>query len=73
MLVGGQKPVDKGYLENHLGLAKFTFLKVPTGRIFKIPGGVIQSTHTDMWMHRDSSYRRQVRAWLQDTLKENKK
>lgn len=68
VLVGGHNPVDKGYLEDHLGLAKFSFLKVPTGSIFSIPDGVIQSSHTDMWMHRDSSYRRQVRAWLQEAL-----
>ena len=70
VLVGGQHPVKEGYLENHLDLADFTFLKVPTGSIFTIPGGAIQSTHTDMWMHRDSTYRQQVRAWLRNVLKE---
>ncbi len=68
VLVGGQRPAKKDYLENHLELADFTFVKVPTGTIFKIPGGAIQSTHTDMWMHRDSTYRRQVRAWLKSVL-----
>ncbi|MFT5241972.1 MAG: hypothetical protein ACI9X0_002961 [Kiritimatiellia bacterium] len=68
VLVGGQHPTKVGYLEDHLDLADFTFLQVPTGTIFKIPGGGIDSTHTDMWMHRDSIYRRQVRAWLRDIL-----
>ncbi|MFC1601637.1 hypothetical protein ACFL34_04740 [Candidatus Sumerlaeota bacterium] len=68
VLVGGQNQVKEGYLEDHLALADFTFLQVPTGTIFKIPGGVIQSTHTDMWLHRDSAYRRQVRAWMSKAL-----
>ena len=68
VLVGGQHPAKEDYLENHLDLADFTFLKVPTGTIFKIPGGAIQSTHTDMWLHRDSTYRRQVRAWMSTVL-----
>jgi len=68
VLVGGQNPVKEGYLEAHLALADFTFLQVPTGTIFKIPGGAIQSTHIDMWLHRDSPYRRQVRAWMSNAL-----
>jgi hypothetical protein len=72
VLVCAQNPEKEGYLENHLDLAAFTFLKVPTGKIFKIPGGAIQSPHTDMWMHRDSPQRRQARAWLRDVLKDSK-
>ncbi len=68
VLVCAQNPEKEGYLENHLDLAAFTFIKVPTGKIFKIPGGAIQSPHTDMWMHRDSPQRRQARAWLRDIL-----
>jgi hypothetical protein len=72
VLVCAQNPEKEGYLENHLSLADFTFIKVPTGKIFKIPGGAMQSAHTDMWMHRDSPQRRQARAWLRDVLKDSK-
>ena len=56
------------YLEGHLDLARFTFLDVPVGKIFKIPEGKVIHPHTDLWMHRESAYRQQARAWLQKEL-----
>ena len=58
------------YLKTHLHLARFTFLNVPTEKIFKIPEGRVAHPHTDLWMHRESVYRRQARAWLQKIVKE---
>lgn len=52
------------FLHDHLELAKFTFLKVPVAEIFAIPEGKVIHPHTDLWMHRDSTYREQVRQWL---------
>jgi len=54
------------YLSAHLELAQFTFLQVPTHAIFKIPEGKVIHPHTDLWMHKESEYRRQARAWLED-------
>jgi hypothetical protein len=28
--------------------------------------------HTDMWMHRESKYRKQARHWMQNIIKEKK-
>lgn len=64
--------VRDDYLKDHLDLARFTFLDVPTSQIFKIPEGKVIHPHTDMWMHRESKYRRQARTWLQKVLKEKK-
>ena len=66
VLVCGQRAstVRDEYLVNHLSLADFTFLDVPTERIFNIPEGPYIHSHTDLWMHRESTYREQARAWL---------
>lgn len=53
------------YLGQHADLAAFTFLNVPTATLFKIPEGKVIHPHTDLWMHKDSAYRTQARAWLQ--------
>jgi len=58
------------YLKDHLDLARFTFLDVPVEKIFNIPEGKVIHPHTDMWMHRQSKYRKQARAWLHEALKE---
>lgn len=60
------------YLKAHLGLARFTFLDVPTDRIFNIPEGNVVHPHTDLWMHRDSKYREQARAWIGSVLNEER-
>jgi hypothetical protein len=52
------------YLVEHLDLAEFTFLDVPTTQIFDIPEGPYLHSHTDLWMHRESKYREQARSWL---------
>ncbi|MEZ6088484.1 MAG: hypothetical protein R3C05_10755 [Pirellulaceae bacterium] len=57
------------YLEGHRELATFTFLKVPVSELFSIPEGQVIHPHTDRWMHKDSQYRRQARAWLDRTLR----
>ena len=74
MLVCGMSAskVRDDYLKDHLDLARFTFLDVPTHKIFKIPEGKVIHPHTDLWMHRESKYRQQVRAWLQKILKEKR-
>ena len=58
------------FLKAHLELARFTFLNVPTDQIFNIPEGNIVHPHTDLWMHRESPYRKRARAWLENVLKE---
>ena len=60
---------SNGFLKDHLDLARFTFLDVPTGKIFKIPEGKVIHPHTDLWMHRESEYRRRAREWIQSVLK----
>jgi hypothetical protein len=72
VLVGGQHAsnVRDQYLKDHAELARFTFLDVPTPEIFDIPEGPYIHPHTDLWMHRESQYRRQARTWLQSVLKE---
>ena len=62
--------VRDDFLKDHLDLARFTFLDVPVATLFKIPEGKVRHPHTDLWMHRESEYRRQARAWLQGVLKE---
>ena len=54
------------FLHDHRNLAKFTFLKVPVAEIFAIPEGKVIHPHTDLWMHRESHYRRQARKWLSE-------
>lgn len=58
------------YLEAHRDLARFTFLDVPVGRLFKIPEGRVIHPHTDLWMCKDSEYRRRARQWLDAVLAE---
>ncbi|MBB3207543.1 hypothetical protein FHS27_003368 [Rhodopirellula rubra] len=52
------------YLKDHLELADFTFLNVPTTEIFAIPEGKVIHPHTDLWMHQPSESRDQAREWL---------
>jgi hypothetical protein len=59
-----------GFVREHQELADFTFLPVPTAEIFKIPEGNVVHPHTDLWMHRDSTCRRQARAWLRKTVED---
>lgn len=54
------------FLRDHPELAKFTFLRPPVAKIFKIPEGKVIHPHTDLWMHRESKYREQVRQWLNE-------
>lgn len=70
VLICGQNAssVRDDFLRDHLDLADFTFLDVPTTEIFDIPEGPYLHAHTDLWMHRVSEYRKQARAWLQQVL-----
>lgn len=70
VLICGQNAstVRDDFLKDHLDLADFTFLDVPTTKIFAIPEGPYRHAHTDLWMHRDSEQRTQARAWLQSVL-----
>ncbi|MDB4338851.1 esterase family protein [bacterium] len=52
------------FLKSHLDLADFTFLRPPISKIFDIPDGKVIHPHTDLWMHRESQYRHQVRSWF---------
>lgn len=61
------------YLKDHLELAEFTFLPVKVDDIFDIPEGPVQHPHTDAWMHRDSDYRDQARAWLESVIEQDKR
>lgn len=71
VLVCGQRAsvVRDDYLADHPGLAEFAFLDVPTNEIFTIPEGPFIHPHTDLWMHRESPYRRQARDWLEEILR----
>lgn len=66
VLVCGQHGtgVRDDFLKDYLDLAQFTFLDVPVRTIFHLPEGPVIHPHTDLWMHRASSYRDEVRAWL---------
>ncbi|MDP3069397.1 MAG: hypothetical protein Q8N18_03870 [Opitutaceae bacterium] len=68
VLVCGQNAtqVREQFLQNHLGLAQFTFLDVPMKAIFRIPEGNVIHPHTDLWLHRASPQRDQARAWLKN-------
>ena len=74
VLVGGRQAstVRDEFLKDHLDLAQFKFLDVPTNEIFDIPDGPVVHPHTDLWMHRESEYRQQARAWLQSTIDDKK-
>lgn len=63
----------EAFLGKHLELARFTFLDVPTDKIFNIPDGKVIHPHTDLWMHKQSTYRRQARAWIERVLEEKTK
>lgn len=52
------------FLHDHKALAAFTFLPVPVADIFDIPEGPVIHPHTDLWMHKDSRYRKTARRWL---------
>ena len=53
------------FLREHSDLAEFTFIRPPVARLFQIPDGKVIHPHTDLWMHRKSTYRQQARDWLQ--------
>ena len=67
---GGASREVGAYLKPHLALGRFTFLDVHVRRIFHIPDGKIIHPHTDLWMCKDSEYRRRARAWLECVLAE---
>ena len=72
VLVCGQRAtaVRKEFLAEYLELADFTFLDVPVHSIFNIPEGPYLHSHTDLWMHRPSSYRDRVRNWVQKVIQD---
>ncbi|MGJ8724635.1 MAG: hypothetical protein ACSHYB_08770 [Roseibacillus sp.] len=59
------------FLGQHLDLADFTFLDVPTTQLFTIPEKAVIHPHTDLWMHKPSPYRTQARAWLKKLTQSN--
>lgn len=59
---------EADYMKEHLDLARFTFLDIPTEKIFNIPEGKVIHPHTDRWMHRESEYRKKARAWIAGVL-----
>lgn len=56
------------FLNEHLELADFTFLRPKVSSIFEIPEGGVIHPHTDLWMHRDSREREVARRWLNAQL-----
>ena len=72
VLICGQHAsnVRDHFLKEHLDLARFEFLDVPTREVLDISEGPYIHPHTDLWMHRASPFRDQARAWLQRVLKE---
>lgn len=56
------------YLVKHQKLARFTYMQIPTREMFDIPEGPVIHPHTDLWMYRESAYRKKARAWLQTAL-----
>ncbi|WP_442507453.1 hypothetical protein SH528x_006376 [Novipirellula sp. SH528] len=70
VLVCGTKAskVRDAFLSDHSELARFKFIDVPTSQIFAIPEGNVVHPHTDLWMHKESDYRTQVRDWVQNVL-----
>ncbi|MGN6552638.1 MAG: hypothetical protein ACTHLW_02750 [Verrucomicrobiota bacterium] len=68
VLVCSMGSSEEDYLKDHLDLADFTFLHVPTRSLFNIPEGKVIHPHTDLWMHKDSEYRDQARAWLKSVV-----
>ena len=74
VLICGQNAssVRDDFLGEHLDLAQFTFLDVPTKEIFNIPEGPYLHPHTDLWMHRESPFRQQARDWLDQVLNQKR-
>ena len=65
--------IGRDYLKDHGELAAFTFLPVPVREIYNIPEGPVIHEHTDLWMHRESSYREQARVWLGQAVVKRKR
>ena len=68
VLVCSMGSSERDFLKDHLDLADFTFLHVLTRELFNIPEGKVIHPHTDLWMHKDSEYRDQARAWLRSVV-----
>jgi hypothetical protein len=64
----GSTRATQNYLRPHAELGEFTFLDVPVDELFDIPEGQIIHPHTDLWMCKDSPYRRRAREWLADVI-----
>ena len=60
--------VRESFLKDHLALAQFSFVEVPTAEILPIPEAPFFHPHTDLWMHRPSEQRTDVHRWLQAVL-----
>lgn len=73
VLVCGQHAsnVRAQFLQDHLELADFTVLDVPTCDLFTVPEGPVRHLHTDFWMHTDSVYRHQAREWLHQVIQKS--
>jgi hypothetical protein len=56
------------YLLDKNEFGDFTFIDVPVHELFDIPNEYFISPHTDLWMCKDSSYRRRARRWIEDLL-----
>ncbi|MFI4910157.1 MAG: hypothetical protein ACIAQZ_00675 [Sedimentisphaeraceae bacterium JB056] len=52
------------YLSDKNKFGDFTFIDVPVEELFDIPNQYFISSHTDLWMSKDSDYRRRARQWL---------
>ncbi len=52
------------FLGDHPDLADVTFLRPLVEEIFDIPEGKVIHPHTDLWMHRESEFRKTAREWL---------
>lgn len=64
----GSTRATREYLRPHADLGEFSFLDVPVSELFDIPEGEIVHPHTDLWMCKDSPYRRRAREWLADVI-----
>ncbi len=52
------------FLRDRSDLAIVTTLNPPVAMIFSIPEGKVIHPHTDLWMHRESTFRQDARDWL---------
>jgi len=71
VLVCQQNSTDANqkFIEQHVPLTNFTFLPVNVKQIFKtFPNEVAKHPHTDRWLIKDSSERRQAWKWMSDQL-----